>query len=146
MADDSVFINYESGAATDEPLLVKDAVSFDHLSLHVAEQGEGHPYVFSKPPIGGEAVNTDADDLRVALFEIGEISLIRLQLLRSTPCEGQHVEGERDVLLPTEITEFDRLPLRVCESEIRSHLTDLELRLWSALLLRGRAAVTCIRT
>lgn len=76
--DNAVFVDDESGAAADEPLLVEDAVSLDHLPLDVAEQWECHPYVFFEAVVGGVAVNTDADDLRVALFEVGNISLICL--------------------------------------------------------------------
>jgi hypothetical protein len=76
--DNPVFVYDKSSAAADKPLLVKDAVGSDHLSLDVAEQGERHPYIFLEAIVGGVAVNADADDLCVALFEIGDISLIRL--------------------------------------------------------------------
>ena len=78
MADDPVFVYDKGGAASDKPLLVEDAVSFDHLPLHIAEQGKSHPNVLGKPLVGGEAVYTNADDLRISFLEIGDISLIRL--------------------------------------------------------------------
>jgi hypothetical protein len=139
MADDAVFVDDESCSAANEPLLVEDAVGFDHLPLDVAEQGKGHAYVFLEAVIGGVAVNADADDLRVALLEVGDISLIRLQFLRSTACEGEHVKGERNVFLATEIRKLNCLTVRVCESEIGRSVSDLELRLRSARLLRAAA-------
>ena len=78
MADDTVFINNEGGAAADESLLVKDAIGFDHLSLDVAEQWKSHTYVLLEAIVSRVAINTNADDLRVALFKVGDISLIRL--------------------------------------------------------------------
>ena len=78
MADDPILVDDEGGAAADEPLLVKDAVSLDHLSLDVAEQWERHPDVFLEAVVSGVAINTDADDLRITFLEIGDISLIRL--------------------------------------------------------------------
>jgi hypothetical protein len=135
VADDSVFVDNEGSAAADEPFLVKNAVGFDHLSLDVAEQREGHTDVFTESLVSGVAVNTDADDLRITFLEIGDISLIRLKLFRSTAGEGEHVEGERDILLTPEIRELHGLSVRVCESEIRRCLSNFELRLRGARLL-----------
>ena len=144
MPDDSILVNDKSGTAADESLLVEDAVGFDDLSLDVAEQGKSHPDVFLEAVVSGVAVNADADDLRITFFEIGDISLIRLQLLRSTPGEGEHVEGERDVLLAAEIRELDGLPVRIIESEIGRGVSLPQMRLWGARLLRG--GITTIRT
>lgn len=78
MTNNPFLVDDEGRAAADESLLVEDAVGFDYLSLHIAKQRKCHSYVFGKTLIGGKAVNTDADDLRVGLLEIGDISLIRL--------------------------------------------------------------------
>ena len=78
VADDPVFVYDEGGATTDEPLFVEDAIGSNYLSLDVAEQGESHPNVFLESLVGGVAIHTDADDLRVGLLEVGNISLIRL--------------------------------------------------------------------
>ncbi len=145
MPDDSVFVDDECGARSDEPLFIEDAVSSHHLSLDVAEQGECHSYVFGESLVGGIAVHANADNLCIALLKFGDISLIRLQLFRSTAGEGQHIESERDVLLAAKVTELDRLSIRVCECEIRRHLSDLELRLWGVRLLGRTAAATVAR-
>ncbi len=78
MTDDPIFVYHEGGTAADEPLLVKDAVGSNYLSLDVAEQGESHPYVFLESLVSSVAIHTDADDLRVTFLEVGNISLIRL--------------------------------------------------------------------
>ena len=78
VTDDPVLINDEGGAAADEPLLVEDAVSPDHLPLDVAQEREGHSNVLLETIVGCIAVNADAYNLCVALLEVGDISLIRL--------------------------------------------------------------------
>jgi hypothetical protein len=144
VADDALFVNNEGRAASNEPLLVEDTVSLHHLALEVAQKRESHPNIFLEPLIGRVAVNTDAQDLRVALLEIGDISLIRLQLLSSTTREGEHVKGQGDVLLTTEIREPDRIPLRVRKSEVGGRVTNLEVRL-RGTRLGSRSRVTVIR-
>ncbi len=93
MPDDPLFIYGESGARAVSSLFIKDAVVFHHLTLEIAQQREGDPDVFLEATVSRVAVNADAQDLRVRLLEFGDISLIRLQLLRSTAGEGEHVEG-----------------------------------------------------
>ena len=78
VADDPVLVDDEGGAAADEPLLVEDTVSPDHLTLDVAQEREGHSDVFLKAFVGCVAVNADAYNLCVALLEVGDISLICL--------------------------------------------------------------------
>jgi hypothetical protein len=143
--DNSFLVDDERRAAADKPFLIEDAVGFDRLSLDVAEQREGHSYIFLETFVSGVAVNTDADDLRISFLEVGDISLIRLQLLRSTAGKSQHVEGERDVLLSPKVAELDGLPVGIGEGEIGSHVPNFELRLRSAWLLRGRATDTIAR-
>src|SRR4051794_38572816 len=98
MTDDTVFVDDESGAAADEPLLVKDAVSSDHLTLDIREKRECDAYVLLEPLISSVAVNANAQNLRVALLKVGDTSLIRLQLLRSTARKGEHVKSQGHVL------------------------------------------------
>lgn len=93
MTDDPIFINDESRPAANESLLVEDAVLPDHLPLDVGEKRECHADVFLEAIVSRIAVNADAQNLRVILLEFGNISLIRLQFLRSTARKGKHVEG-----------------------------------------------------
>lgn len=78
MTDDPIFVYHEGGTAADEPLLVKDAVGSNYLSLDVAEQGECYTDVFLESLVSSVAIHTNADDLRIGLLKIGDISLIRL--------------------------------------------------------------------
>jgi len=51
----------------------------------------------------GSAVHADAENLCFRVGEFGDISLIRLNLLRSATGEGQHIKGQHDVLLAFEL-------------------------------------------
>jgi hypothetical protein len=93
VAYDPVFVYDESRAASYESFFVKDAVSSNHLPLDVGEKREGYTYVFLEALVCGIAINTNAQNLCVALLKVGEISLIRLQLLRSTASKSQHIKG-----------------------------------------------------
>jgi hypothetical protein len=143
--DNAFLVDDEGGAAADEAFLIKHAVGSDRLSFDVTEQGETHTYIFLKALVGGKAVNADAYDLRVALFEVSDISLICLQFFRSTPCEGQHVEGQGHVLFATEVTEFNGLSIRVSEREIWSHVPDMKMCLRGGRLLGGCSTITVHR-
>lgn len=103
MTYDSIFINGEGGARPVPALFVKDAVIFHHLALEITEQGKSHSYVFLEAFVRRVAVNTDSQNLRVALFEFGNIRLIRLEFLRSTAREGEHVEGQHHILLAAKV-------------------------------------------
>jgi hypothetical protein len=48
--------------------------------------------------VGWRAVDADAENYRITCFDLGQIRLIGLELLRSTTCESENVEGEDDVL------------------------------------------------
>ena|SRR5438067_1231983 len=93
VADDPVFVYDESRAASDESFFIKDAVSSNHLPLDVGEKRESYTYVFLEALVCGIAINTNAQNLCVALLKVGDISLIRLQLFGSTASKSQHVEG-----------------------------------------------------
>jgi hypothetical protein len=145
VADDAFLVDDESCPAADEVLLVEDAVGMDRLALDVAQEREGRADVLLESPVGGEAIDADAEDLSVALLEVGDISLIRLQLLRSTAGEGQHVEGQRDVLLAAEVRELDGLTFRIGEGEVWGSVADLQLRLGSGRRLRLCACPRYVR-
>src|ERR687893_125156 len=49
VADDALLVDDEGGPAAHKALLVEDAVSFDGLALHVAQEREGHIDVLLEP-------------------------------------------------------------------------------------------------
>jgi hypothetical protein len=94
-----VFADDEGRAIRKSMLLVQNSVLFADLPLKVAEQRESHSNLLGKCTVCGYAIDADSEHLRAGLLEFGDISLIRLQLLRSAGSEGQNVKGEHNVLL-----------------------------------------------
>ena len=133
--NDSFFIDHEGSAVTETLLFVEDAVVFDDSAFEVTEDGEGNSDLFCEFAVGGNTVNTHAEDLRVGGFEFGDISLIRLQFLRSTTGECQHVNRQHDVFLAFEITQLVGLSVSGMKREVRSRVTDLQVRFGRSWLL-----------
>jgi hypothetical protein len=71
--------------------------------LRVAEQREGDAELLRIGPVGVFAVDADAEDLRLQLFEAGETRLVRLKLAGSGGRVGQNVERQHYVLRAAEI-------------------------------------------
>jgi len=118
----------EGGAARPTFFFVEDAVFLGDFALEVAQQREGYAEVLAEALVGRVAVDTDAENLGVVGFEFGDISLIRLQFLRSTAGEGEHVEGQHSVLLAAEVSKVDRLAILVGQGEVRGEVAYFETR------------------
>jgi hypothetical protein len=101
--DDALLIDHESSAISEALFFVEDAVVFDDSAFEITEYREGNSDLFGEFAVGGNTVNTHAENLRVGGLEFGDISLIRLQFLRSTTCERQYVNREYDVFLAFKI-------------------------------------------
>ena len=138
MLNDSVFIDHESSAISEALFFVEDAVVFDDSAFEIAEYRKGNSNLFGEFAVGGNTVNTHAEDLRVVGFEFGDISLIRLQFLRSTTGECQHVNRQHDIFLSLEIAQLVALPVRGAKREIGRRVTDLQVCFDRRLLLGQR--------
>jgi hypothetical protein len=133
--NDSFFIDYEGGAISKALFFVEDAIVFDDSAFEVAEYRESNSNLFCEFAVGGNAVNTHAEDLRVGSFEFGDISLIRLQFLRSTTSESQYINRKYDVFLPFEIAQLVGLSIGGTQRKLRSLVTDFQVcSRWSWLL------------
>jgi len=133
--DDAVFVDHEGGAIAEALFFVEDAIIFDDRAFEIAEYRECDSELFGEFAVGGNAVDTHAEDLRVVGFELGDISLIRLQFLRSTTGKRQYIDREYDVLLPFEIAQLVSLSVGGAQRELRSLVTDLQICFgWSWLL------------
>jgi len=126
MLDGAVLVDDEGGAVRKALLFVQDPVFFGNRPLEVAQEREVELFLLRESGIRCRAVNADAQDLRVGLLEFGDISLIRLQLLRSTPGEGQNVKCQHHILLPQKIAQLHILPVGVLEREVRRLVTHFE--------------------
>ena len=78
VADDAFLVHDESSARGKALFLIVDSVSLGDCAFEIAEEGESNADLFGEGAIGGEAVNTDAKNLRVGCVEFGDITLIRL--------------------------------------------------------------------
>lgn len=127
MPDNPFFIHRERGACAVTAFLVENAVISDHLAFEIAQQRKCHLNIFGETFVGCVAVRTDSQNLCAALFEFGNIRLIRLQFLRSATGEGEHVKGEHDVLLTSKIAELYQLSRGIGERKIRCLVADLQI-------------------
>ena len=78
VADNTFFVHDEGSAGGKSLFFVVDPVGFRDCALEIAEEGKGNADLFGEGAIGGEAVNTDAQNLRFGCVEFGDIRLIRL--------------------------------------------------------------------
>jgi len=78
VADDTFLVHDEGSTRRKSLFFVVDSVGFRNCALEIAEEGKGHADLFGEGAIGGEAVNTDAQNLRFGCVEFGDIRLIRL--------------------------------------------------------------------
>lgn len=125
--NDPFFIDHESGAVSEALLFVEDAIVFDDSAFEIAEYREGNSNLFCEFAVGGNAVDTHAENLRGGCFEFGDISLIRLQLLRSTAGERQYIDRKYDVLLSFKIAELVNLSVGRPQREFRGLVADLQV-------------------
>lgn len=103
MSNDAFLIDQERGAIAKALLFVEDSIILDDGAFEIAEEWKRNSDLLCKLTVGGNAVYTHAEDLGFGGFEFGDISLIRLQLLRSTTGECQHIDRQHDILLAFEI-------------------------------------------
>jgi hypothetical protein len=133
--DDAFFIDQEGGAISETLLLVEDAVVLNDGAFEIAEYGKGNSDLFCEFAVGGNAVDTHSENLSLVCFEFGDISLIRLQFLRSTTGKGEHIDRQYDIFLTFEITQLVLLSVGGAKREIRSFVSDLQVCMgWSWLL------------
>jgi len=101
--DDAFFIDQEGGAISEALFLVVDAIILNDGAFEIAENGERNSNLFCEFAVGGNAVDTHSKNLSLVCFEFGDISLIRLQFLRSTTGKGEHINRQYDIFLTFEI-------------------------------------------
>ena len=98
--DDSVFVDDDVGAHG--PLVslalhivvFENAVGDEHFLVHVAEQRKFDIDLFGEGFVRCRTIHADAENRRVVGIDLARVDsrLDRLELLRSTPSEGQHID------------------------------------------------------
>ena len=121
---DNAFLVHHKGDAIGEAVsVVQDPVVFRYDPLEIAQERESESLLFRKNFVGRGAVHADAQHLGVRLLEFGDISLIRLQLLRSTTGEGEDVKRQNNVFLAAKIAQLRDLAVLIGQSKVRCPVT-----------------------
>ena len=111
--DDPLFVHDDNRPVGGAPLLVPQAVGFDHLprGITVGKQREGDVPQTGSPHLVGElAVRAYAQNLGALLFEPGVGPAQGDGLVASSTCEIEHMEGEDHVLLALELAHGNPVP------------------------------------
>ena len=138
---DNPFLVYHEGSTIAEPLLlIENPIVLNNCPFKVTKEWKGNADLFSELAVGRDAVYTNTKNLRVGCFEFGDISLIRLHLLRSTAGESQNIESKNDVLLTSEVAELVCLAICASQGKLWSSAAYLEMsfRYDGLLSVRGQ--------
>ncbi len=103
MTNDALFVDQESGAIAEALFFVENSVVLNHRAFEITQQRKRNANLFGKLTISGNAVHAQSKYLRFSSFEFGDTSLVRLQFLRSTTGERQHIHGEHHILGALEV-------------------------------------------
>ncbi len=128
VANDAVFIDHEGDAVGKKVGEIEDTVGLGDFFPGVTQEGESGSGFLGKLAVSFLAVETDPQHLRARSLELGDITLIRLHLFRSTRRRGANIEGQDDGFLAPETRELDRLAVLVRQHEIRGVVTNLQSR------------------
>src|SRR6202041_2568395 len=114
----------------------QDSICGEDFTIHVAKERKSNCDLFCECGVCCGAVYTDSKYHGVACFQLGHISLIGLQFLGSATCKCENVKRQDDVFLAAEIAQLHRLPVVRQQSEIRRHVSHLQVRLGNGIFLR----------
>ena len=125
MLNDALFVNYEGRAVGRTPFRVQYSIERRNLAFEIAQQGIGDFQVFRITLVCISAVDADSQHRSSDILEFGDISLIRLQFLRSTARESKNVESQHDVVFLAKIGELRLVALVVRKREVRGLVAHL---------------------
>ena len=82
-------------------MALQDAVGGEHLLVHVAQQGKFDVDLLGEGGVGRGRIHADAENFRIRGIDFAAVDsrLDRLELLGSTPGEGQHIDRQQDIFL-----------------------------------------------
>src|SRR5438874_9866115 len=92
-------------------LRIVKPVFFGDFAAPVAQQREGHSDFFRPGVIAEHAVHAYTQYLGVCSFQLCQVLLEVLHLLRSTTGESENIKRQRDVLLPAKVVSETSFPL-----------------------------------
>lgn len=128
VADDAVRIDHEGDAVGKEVSEIEDTVSFGDYLFSIAQERERRAGFLGKLTVPFLAIEADPQHLCTRGLELGDITLIRLDLFRSTGRRGADVEGQYDGFLAPKVRELNDLAVLVGQREVGGAVTDLQSR------------------
>jgi len=124
--DHTVFVNDKRGAMRHGKLVVQDSVLRRHIAGEIAQQRESYTYLFGIRFVRKLTVNANSEYLGSRLLEFGDISLIRLEFLRSTTGESEDIKSQDDILLSQELAERNFVAALIGKREVRRLVANLQ--------------------
>ena len=128
MANDALLVDHEGHAVREQAGEIQDAIGFGSGLFRVAQQRERRAQLLRELAIGFGRVDADSQDLRFSRVELGDISLIRLQLRGSTGSVGLDVKGQHHILLTLKVAEFHGPTALVRQGKVRRLGANLDRR------------------
>ncbi len=106
--DHAIAVDHEGRALGQPDDRHQDAVVPRDGLVLVAQEGKLEAELFRKGSVLGPVVDADPDDLGAGLLELGDISLIRRELLGSARGRRFDVKRQNHALLPAEVAQLHR--------------------------------------
>jgi len=123
-----VFSDQEVHTASRLILVFVDSVFAGNFAAPVAQQRESDSNLVGEGFVGEGAIHAHTQDLGVGSFQLLQILLEVLHLLRSTAGEGENVKREHDIFLALVIAElyiFQITAVEILQCEIGSGIAHL---------------------
>jgi len=127
--DHPILVDHEGDSVGKQTGEIEDTVSLRSCLLGVAEDWEGCANLGGEYPVRLGLVDTYSEHLRLGGRELGDISLIRRELFRSTRRARPYVKGQDYGLLSAEIAQPYGLAILVLQREVRRPVSNLQLGL-----------------
>lgn len=129
LSDYALLVDYKGNAVGPANNRDEDVVSAGNGFRFVAQDGEGEAEGLGERFVLLAAVDADAQRLGSCSLKLGDISLIRLELARSTGRPRPDIERQHHRALAAEIAEANDSPVLVGQGKIRRGVSGFECSL-----------------
>ena len=130
ISDLPVFIDHESRAIRHAGVLDEHAVGGRRFAFREIAQERDRDVVLGRElALRRRIIGADSKNLRAAILEFSDTSLVRQKFLRSTTGERRGIEREHYRVLASKIRELDPAPLSRWQVEIGGGVAHLQSRL-----------------
>lgn len=126
LADYTLLVDHERCAVGQSDKWKKNSIGAGDGLIFVSENRKAQAERLGELSVPLAAAHADAQHLRARCFKLGDISLIRPELARSTGRPRHEVEGKRDTALAAKIAEADDIPVLIGKGKFRSRVAGFE--------------------